>query len=204
MKKTLFDLFPIILFFIVFKLAGSNPEAAQAWATSIGYRVDANQLPVLLATAAAIAATMIQIAWVKWHHGKVDTMLWVSFSIITVLGGATLLLHNDTFIKWKPTVLYWIFSATLLLSQLLFKKNLLRQLMQEKLSLPVKAWNRVNLSWSLFFAVLGVLNLYIAFNFSTNTWVNFKLFGATGLMFVFILLQVMALAKYADDDKETN
>ena len=204
MKKTLFDLFPVILFFIVFKLAGSNPEAAQAWATSIGYRVDANQLPVLLATAAAIAATMIQIAWVKWHHGKVDTMLWVSFSIITVLGGATLLLHNDTFIKWKPTVLYWIFSATLLLSQLLFKKNLLRQLMQQKLSLPVKVWNRFNLSWSLFFAVLGVLNLYVAFNFSTNTWVNFKLFGATGLMFVFILLQAMALAKYADDDKETN
>ncbi len=204
MKKTLFDLFPVILFFIVFKLAGSNPEAAQAWAISIGYLVDAKQLPVLFATAAAIVATTIQITWVKWHHGKVDTMLWVSFSIITVLGGATLLLHDDTFIKWKPTVLYWIFSATLLLSQWIFKKNLMRQLMQEKISLPTQAWNRVNLSWSVFFAVLGVLNLYVAFNFPTETWVNFKLFGATGLMFVFILLQAMALAKYADEDKGAN
>ena len=204
MKKTLFDLFPVILFFIVFKLAGSNPDAAQAWAISIGYLVDAKQLPVLFATAAAMLATMLQIAWVKWHHGKVDTMLWVSFAIITVLGGATLLLHDDTFIKWKPTVLYWIFAATLLLSQWVFKKNLMRQLMQEKISLPAKAWNRVNLSWSLFFAALGVLNLYVAFNFPTETWVNFKLFGATGLMFVFILLQALALAKYADEDKERN
>ena len=204
MKKTLFDLFPVILFFIVFKLVGSNLDAAQAWAISIGYLVDAKQLPVLFATAAAIVATIIQIAWVKWHHGKVDTMLWVSFSIITVLGGATLLLHDDTFIKWKPTVLYWIFAVTLLLSQWIFKKNLMRQLMQEKISLPTKAWNRVNLSWSLFFAALGVLNLYVAFNFPTETWVNFKLFGATGLMFIFILLQALALAKYADEDKEAN
>ena len=204
MKKTLFDLFPVILFFIVFKLVGSNLDAAQAWAISIGYVVDAKQLPVLFATAAAMFATMLQIAWVKWHHGKVDTMLWVSFSIITVLGGATLLLHDDTFIKWKPTALYWIFAATLLLSQWIFKKNLMRQLMQEKISLPAKAWNRVNLSWSLFFAALGVLNLYVAFNFPTETWVNFKLFGATGLMFVFILLQALALAKYADEDKERN
>lgn len=205
MKKTLFDLFPVILFFIVFKLAGNNPEAAQEWATSIGYLVDPKQLPVLFATAAAIFATMLQIAWVKWHHGKVDTMLWVSFLIITLLGGATLLLHDDTFIKWKPTVLYWLFAATLLLAQVVFKKNLMRKLMEGKLSLPDTAWNRLNLSWSLFFAVLGVLNLYVAFNFSTDTWVNFKLFGATGLMFIFILLQAFALAKYAsDNDKEAN
>ncbi len=204
MKKTLFDLFPVILFFVVFKLAGQNPDLAQAWATSIGYLVDPKQLPVLIATAAAIVATMAQVAWVKWHHGKVDTMLWVSFSIIAVLGGATLLLHDDNFIKWKPTVLYWIFAATLLLSNLLFKKNLMRQLLQEKLTLPKKVWDRVNLGWSLFFAVLGVVNLYVAFNFSTDTWVNFKLFGATGMMLVFVVLQAMALAKYADEDKEKN
>ena len=101
-------------------------------------------------------------------------------------------------------MLYWIFAATLLLSQWIFKKNLMRKLMQEKISLPATAWNRVNLSWSLFFAALGVLNLYVAFNFPTETWVNFKLFGATGLMFVFILLQALALAKYADEDKEKN
>ena len=201
MKKTLFDLFPVILFFIVFKLAGSNPDMAQAWASAIGYLVDPKQLPVLFATAAAIVATLIQIVWVKWHHGKVDTMLWVSFSIIAVLGGATLLLHDETFIKWKPTVLYWIFAATLLLSNLIFKRNLIRQLLQAKLTLPNAVWNRVNLSWSLFFIVLGVINLYVAFNYSIETWVNFKLFGATSMMFVFILLQAMALAKYANEDK---
>ena len=204
MKKTLFDLFPVILFFVVFKLAGNNPDWAQSLATAVGYLVDPKQLPVLLATAAAIVATIAQIAWVKWHHGKVDTMLWVSFSIIAVLGGATLLLHDDTFIKWKPTVLYWIFAATLLFSNLIFKKNLMRQLLQEKLSLPARVWNRVNLSWCLFFSVLGVINLYVAFNFSTDTWVNFKLFGATGMMLAFVLLQAMALAKYADEDKEKN
>ena len=155
MKKTLFDLFPVILFFIVFKLAGNNQDEAQAWATSIGYLVDPKQLPVLFATAAAIVATMIQVAWVKWHHGKVDTMLWVSFSIIAVLGGATLLLHDETFIKWKPTVLYWIFAATLLLSNLLFKRNLIRQLLQEKLTLPTAVWSRVNLNGSLFFYRVG-------------------------------------------------
>lgn len=204
MKKTLFDLFPVILFFIVFKLAGSNPDSAQAWANSIGYLVDPKQLPVLLATAATIVATIIQIAWVKWHHGKVDTMLWVSFALIAVLGGATLLLHDENFIKWKPTALYWVFAGTLLFSNLLFKKNLMRALLQEKLTLPTRVWNRVNLSWSLFFVVLGVTNLYVAFNFSTDAWVNFKLFGATGMMLIFVLLQAMTLAKYVDEEKENN
>ena len=202
MKKTLFDLFPVILFFAVFKLAGTNPETAQAVAAAIGYVADAAQLPVLLATATAILATMLQIAWVKWHHGKVDTMLWVSFGLIAVLGGATLLLQDENFIKWKPTILYWVFALSLLLSNLLFKKNLMRTLLQEKLTLPAPIWDRVNLSWSLFFAVLGVINLYVAFNYSTDTWVNFKLFGATGMMLVFVVLQGLALAKYMDQPEE--
>lgn len=204
MKKTLFDLFPVILFFVVFKIAGNNPDWAQALAASIGYVAEPKQLPILLATAAAIIATTAQIAWVKWHHGKVDTMLWVSFSIIAVLGGATLLLHDDNFIKWKPTILYWVFSATLLFSNLFFKKNLMRSLMQEKIALPGKTWETVNLSWCLFFFLMGVVNLYVAFNFSTESWVNFKLFGATGMMLVFILLQAFTLAKYAEKEKERN
>ncbi len=179
--KLLFDLFPVILFFAAFKFFG-----------------------IYAATATAIAATIAQVAWTKWRHGKVDTMLWVSFGIIIVFGGATLLLHDETFIKWKPTILYWVFATALLGSNLLFGKNLMRTLMQEKLTLPVRVWSRVNLSWSLFFAVLGVLNLYVAFNYSTDTWVNFKLFGTTGLMLVFVVLQAMALAKYVDEDKENN
>ena len=179
--KLLFDLFPILLFFIAFKFKG-----------------------IFVATAVAIAATIAQIIWVKVRHGKVDTMLWVSFAIIGVFGGATLLLHDETFIKWKPSVLYWLFSVILLGSNLLFKKNLIRSLLSEKMALPVRVWNRLNLSWSLFFLVLGFINLYVAFNYSTDTWVNFKLFGFTGMMLVFIIGQSAWLAKYVDEKKENN
>ena len=179
--KLLFDLFPVILFFVAFKIKG-----------------------IYVATAVAIAATIVQIIWTKWRHGKVDTMLWVSFAIIGVFGGATLLLHDETFIKWKPTVLYWMFSVILLGSNLLFNKNLMRSLLQEKIALPLHVWNRLNLSWSLFFAVIGCINLYVAFNYSTDDWVNFKLFGLTGLMVVFILAQSAWLAKYVDEKKESN
>lgn len=179
--KLLFDLFPVILFFIAFKV-----------------------FDIYIATGVAIAATVVQIIWTKWRHGKVDMMLWVSFAIIAVFGGATLLLHDETFIKWKPTVLYWLFSVILLFSNLLFNKNLMRALLQEKIALPLHVWNRLNLSWSLFFAVLGFINLYVAFNYSTDAWVNFKLFGFTGLMVVFILAQSAWLAKYVDEKKESN
>lgn len=179
--KLLFDLFPVILFFIAFKAFN-----------------------IYVATAVAIAATVVQIAWTKWKHGKVDVMLWVSFAIIAVFGGATLLLQDETFIKWKPTVLYWLFSVILLFSNLLFNKNLMRTLLHEKIAMPLHVWHRLNLIWSLFFAALGFINLYVAFNYSTDAWVNFKLFGFTGLMVVFILAQSMWLAKYVDEKKENN
>jgi len=179
--KLLFDLFPVILFFIAFKMFN-----------------------VYVATGTAIVATIAQIGWVKWRHGKVDTMLWVSFAIIAVFGGATLILHDETFIKFKPTILYWIFATILLGSNLLLKKNLMRTLLKEKITLPTKVWNQVNLGWSLFFVLLGVVNLYVAFNFSTDAWVNFKLFGTTGMMLVFVLLQAMALSKYMQEEKESN
>ncbi len=202
--KILFDLFPVILFFGVFKLAGGNPDAAQAFATAIGYQADPLHLPVLLATAAAIIATLAQIIWVKLRHGKVDTMLWVSFAIILVFGGATLLLHDEAFIKVKPTVLYWLFALVLLFSNMLFNKNLIRSLMQEKMSLPTPIWNKLNLSWSGFFFALGVLNLYVAWNFPTDTWVNFKLFGATGIMLLFIVIQVAMVSKHVETDNREN
>jgi intracellular septation protein len=175
--KILFDLFPVILFFIVFKIGG-----------------------VYAATGSAIAATIAQVAWVKYRHGKVDTMLWVSLGIIVVFGGATLLLHDETFIKWKPTVLYWFFASALLFSRVLFGKNIIRTLLEEKMSLPDKVWHQLNLAWSLFFTLLGFVNLYVAYNYSLNTWVNFKLFGATSMMIVFIVLQALALSKYSQDE----
>jgi len=200
--KMLFDLFPVILFFAVFKLAGSNPDAAQAFSAYIGYQADPQHLPVLFATATAIIATMVQIIWVRLRHGKVDTMLWVSFAIIVVFGGATLLLHDEAFIKVKPTALYWLFALVLLFSKILFKKNLIRSLMEEKMKLPDPVWGQLNLSWSGFFIFLGILNLYVAWNFSTDTWVNFKLFGATGIMFIFIILQTIMISKYIESDNK--
>lgn len=179
--KLLFDLFPIILFFISFKFAD-----------------------IYVATAVAIGATILQIIWTKYRHGKVDNMLWISLAIVGVFGGATLLLHDENFIKWKPTVLYWVFSLILLFSDLLLKKNLMHKMLHEKIALPLHVWKRFNLSWSLFFAVLGFINLYVAFNYSTDTWVNFKLFGFTALMLVFILAQGVWLAKYIDEKKENN
>ena len=179
--KLLFDLFPILLFFIAFKLEG-----------------------IYVATAAAIGATVVQIVWTKFRHGKVDKMLWVSLAIVGVFGGATLLLHDERFIKWKPTVLYWAFSLILLFSDLLLHKNLMRNMLQEKIALPLHVWKRFNLSWSLFFAILGFINLYVAFHFSTETWVDFKLFGFTALMLVFILAQGVWLSKYIDEKKEDN
>ena len=198
MKKIFFDLFPIILFFLTFKLAGSNPEQAKAWAGTLHYVAeDPKQLPILLATGVAIVATMLQISWVWLRHRKVDTMLWVSLGLISVLGGATLLLQDATFIKWKPTALYWLFALVLAGSQVLFKKNLIRSMMQQaQLELPENVWLNLNYSWMAFFAIMGVLNIYVAYNYSLDSWVDFKLFGTTGIMFAFIIAQGFLISKY--------
>jgi intracellular septation protein len=200
--KILFDLFPVILFFAVFKLAGSHADQAQAFATYLQYQADPKHLPVLFATATAMIATLAQIIWVKFRHGKVDAMLWMSFAIIIVFGSATLALHDEAFIKVKPTALYWLFAAALLFSKILFGKNLIRSLMEPKMSLPDRVWGQLNLAWSGFFIALGILNLYVAWNFSTETWVNFKLFGATGIMFIFVILQAAMVAKHIEADKK--
>ena len=173
--KALFDLFPVILFFAAFKFFG-----------------------IYIATAVAIAATCVQIAWVWFRHRKVDNMLWASFAIIAIFGGATLLLHDETFIKWKPTVLYWFFGATLIIAELGFGKNIMRAMLEKQMVLPELVWRKVLLSWAGFFATMGALNLYVAFNFSTDAWVNFKLFGGMGLMLVFVVMQALMLAKYVD------
>jgi intracellular septation protein len=174
--KFLFDIFPVILFFAAFKVYG-----------------------IYVATAVAIAATFVQIGWVWVRHRKVDNMMWVSLAVIVVFGGATLLLQDETFIKWKPTVLYWLFGTVLAGSALLFKKNLVRSMMEKQVTLPDFVWNKLQASWIGFFAAMGALNLYVAYNFSTEAWVNFKLFGGMGLMLVFVFLQALLLAKYVQD-----
>jgi len=176
--KFLFDIFPVVLFFVAFKL-----------------------YDIYVATAVAIAATVVQIAWVWLRHRKVDKMLWVSFGVIAVFGGATLVLQDETFIKWKPTVLYWLFAGALAIAELGFRKNLIRAMMESQIALPEPVWRRLLASWIGFFAVMGAINLAVAFNFSTETWVNFKLFGGIGLMLVFIVLQALMLARYAEQKK---
>lgn len=203
--KFLFDLFPVILFFGVFKWAEGHPAAAQDLVThylgsamSAG-AVTAAQAPILLSTAVAIIASLGQIAWLLLRRRKVDAMLWVSLAIIVVFGGATIYFRDDTFIKWKPTILYWCFGLALLVSQLVMKKNLIRVMMEKQVSLPEPIWPRLNLAWIAFFAVMGALNLYIAFHYPLDTWVNFKMFGSMGLMFAFIIGQSLFLSKYIKD-----
>ena len=200
--KFLFDLFPVILFFVAFKIAEGNPDAAAALARSVRYLADGKQLPVLIATAVAILATFGQIAWLRFRGRKVDTMLWVSFAIIVVFGGATLWLHDETFIKWKPTVLYWLFGVSLIGAQLLFGRNLIRAMLGAQVVLPDAAWRKLNWSWIGFFAFMGAANLYVAYNFSTDTWVNFKLFGGMGLMLVFVVLQALFLSRYMQEKEQ--
>ena len=175
--KFLFDLFPIILFFVAYKFAG-----------------------IFAATAVAIAATVGQIGWVWFRHRKVDTMLWVSLAIVTVFGGAILFFQNPTFIKWKPTVLYWFFAGALIFSAVVLKKNLIRKMLEAQMKLPEPIWGALNLVWAGFFGLMGVLNLFIAYNFSEDTWVNFKLFGGMGLMIVFVLAQGMLLSRYIEEE----
>jgi intracellular septation protein len=174
--KLLLDFLPIAVFFAAFKL-----------------------FDIWVATGVAIAATVAQIAWLRWSTGKVEPMQWLSLGVIVLFGGATLLAHNETFIKWKPTVLYWLMGGALAVGQLVFRRNLLKSLMGAQMALPDAAWRAMNWSWTAFFAVMGVVNLWVAYSFSTDTWVNFKLFGGLGLMAVFVIGQAAWLSRYVKE-----
>ena len=199
--KLLFDLFPVILFFIAFKYSEKNPELAASWVASLmgSAAVDPKIAPILLATVVVILATIAQIAWVAFRHGKVDKMLWVSLVLVVVFGGMTLVFQDESFIKWKPTILYWVFAGSMSFAALIMKKNAIKAMLGEQLTLPEPVWTKVNLSWIAFFILMGFLNLIIAFNFPTDVWVNFKLFGGMGLMLVFVLGQGFMLSKYVEE-----
>jgi len=199
--KFLFDLMPVLLFFAAYKLAGMNDAEAARLATSLlGADITAKQAPILIATAVTIVATFVQIALVWFKHRKVDTMLWVSLAIVTLLGGATLFFHDPTFIKWKPTAVYWLFGVVLLGSATLLKKNLIRAVLEAQMQLPDPIWSRLNTAWALFFVLMGFLNIYVAFNYAEDTWVNFKLFGGTGLMLVFVVAQGLYLSRHMEEE----
>jgi intracellular septation protein len=176
--KFLFDLFPVLVFFVAFKFAG-----------------------IYAATAMAIAATFLQVGYLALRRKKIDPMLWVSLAIIVVFGGATLALHDETFIKWKPTVLYWMFALALSASHLIFRRNLIRLMLGAQMQLPDPVWAKLNWSWVAFFLLMGAANLFVAFNYNTDQWVNFKLFGGTGLMVLFVIAQALLLARHVEDSE---
>ena len=206
--KLFFDFLPIILFFGAFKFADRNADAAAAFASEhfgfivSGGVVGPNEAPVLLATIVVIVATLLQIALTLLARRKVDTMLWVTFVLITVLGGATVWFHNPTFIKWKPSALYWLMGVTLWASQVFFGKNLLQAVVGAQLDLPPPMWRRLNTMWAAFFIFMGAANIYVAYTFSTSTWATFKVFGLTGIMLFFMIAQGFYVSRYikAEDD----
>jgi intracellular septation protein len=205
--KLLFDMFPVVLFFLAYTAGKHAPEGAHALVAALlgavtgVAEVSVEQAPILLATAVAIVATVAQVGWLLARGRKVDRMLWISLAIIVVMGGATLWLRDATFIKWKPTVLYWAFAAALLGAEFVFGRNLIRAMMEKQLTLPDSVWARLNLSWAAFFVGMGAINLFVAFRFSESTWVNFKLFGGIGLMVLFVLVQGMYLSRYVHTDE---
>ncbi len=175
--KFLFDFLPLILFFAAFKFAG-----------------------IFVATAVAIAATIAQIGWSLARRRKVAAMQWTSLVIIVVFGGATLLLHDETFIKWKPTVLYWAGGGAFLAS-LAFGRNLIKSIMGAEIELPEPVWRRLSIAWGVFFLLAGALNLYVAYNFPTAVWVNFKVFGSLALIAAFVVAQSFWIARYLPDEE---
>jgi len=179
--KLLFDFFPIFIFFIVYKLYG-----------------------IFVATAALMVSAVVQVGWSWFRHRRVDTLYWVTLGLTLVLGGATLLLQDETFIKWKPTVVNWLFAAAFLISRYVGSKPILQRMMSANISLPNAIWLRLNWSWIIFFTVIGAINLYVAFSghFTDDQWVDFKLFGMMGLTIIFVIGQAFYLSRHIKPEQD--
>jgi intracellular septation protein len=172
--QLLFDFFPVIAFFVAYKL----------W-------------DIYVATAVIIVAVVIQAA-VQWHrHRKISTMSLVSAALVLVFGGLTLLVHDKTFIQWKPTVVNWLFAVAFLASHFIGEQTIVQRMLGSQISLPTATWRRLNLGWVAFFLVMGAANLYVAYRFAESTWVNFKVFGVLGLTIVFVIAQSAWIASKA-------
>ncbi|WP_119342662.1 septation protein A [Facilibium subflavum] len=175
MKKLLFDFFPIIIFFAVYKMQD-----------------------IFMATFALIIATAIQLIYELIRYRKIAMMHIITFVLVLILGGATIYFHDEVLIKWKVTVVNWLFGLIFIFSTYLMKKPIIQRLMEESIELPQNIWRRLNNIWGLFFLFLGIINLIVVYNFSTNVWVNFKLFGMFGITIIFVILQGIFLAKHME------
>ncbi len=172
--KLLFDFFPIILFFLAYKF-----------------------FDIYTATAVAMAASVAQVLFFRLKHQHYEKLHLASMALILLLGSATLFFHNPWFIKWKPTGIYWLSSLVFLGSNYIGAKPLIQRMMEGNVNLPSKIWRRLNYAWSVYFIVMGSLNLYVAYFYTTDLWVNFKLFGGVGCMLLFVFIQALYLAKHA-------
>lgn len=176
--KLLIDFFPVLLFFLAYKF-----------------------FDMYVATAVAIAATAVQIGVTWLRTKKVPAMQWVTLAVILVFGGLTLYLRDEQFIKWKPTVINWLFGAVFLGTQLFGQKTAIEHMLSSSIILPSAVWKRLNLAWTVFFVLIGAANLVVMHYCDSNTWVNFKLFGMLGLTLVFVVLQSLYLAKFMEEPK---
>jgi intracellular septation protein len=178
--KLLFDFLPILIFFIAYKFFG-----------------------IYIATAAAIIISVLQVGihWIR--HRNVSSLQIISLVLIVLLGGSTLIFHNEVFIKWKPTALYWALCIFFLASHFWGSKPCIQRLMESSISLPRQIWLTLNSAWAIFFGFMGILNLYVAYHFNTNTWVNFKLFGMLGLTLLFAIVQAIYLSRYIESSEKS-
>lgn len=175
------EYFPLLVFFIINSIAG-----------------------IYWATGSLIIAAFVQIFYYKFKKEKIPGKQWIIFGLIVVFGGLTIYLQDDAFLKWKVTIINAFFAGALLVSNIFFKKNIIKEFLSESLSLPDNIWSRLNLAWALFFLFCSALNYYIAFNFALDTWVNFKVFGLTGLMFLFSITSILFLYKYLPIEEVEN
>ncbi|MDO9237607.1 MAG: septation protein A [Aquabacterium sp.] len=206
--KILFDLLPIFLFFASFKWAEGHKEQAAQWMTQYlgfavsGGAVGVKEAPVLLATVVVIVMTLLQVVVLKVLRKPVDKMLWAGLAIVVVLGGLTLWFHDETFIKWKPTVIYWVMSVGFLTTEVILGRKMLAQMMGGEIDAPDAVWRHLGWAWVLFFAAMGLLNLWVAFNYPLDTWVTFKMWGSLGLTLVFTLAQGLYLGRHMKPIKD--
>lgn len=171
--KLLADFLPILLFFVAYKM-----------------------YDIYVATAVVIAATFLQVLFTWLKSRKVAKMQLITLGVLVLFGGLTLYLHDEQFIKWKPTVINWLFGAGFLGSHFFGQKTVVEHLMGSQIQMPTAVWRRLNLGWVAFFLLMGAANLFVMYNFDRDTWVNFKLFGMLGLTMVFLVVQSLYLSRY--------
>jgi len=165
--KLILDFLPIVIFVAVYKYTND----------------------IITATAALIPATIIAIGYSWFKERKVEKMQLVTLVLVIVMGGATVIFQDKTFIQWKPSVVNWLFAVVFFGSHFIGQKTIIERIMGAQIELKNKVWNALNIAWVIFFSLMGIINLYVAFNYSEETWVNFKLFGMLGLTVTFIIAQ---------------